>query len=87
MRKTVNKTLYFIFRMCDNVTAIRIKQLLYRRGGDLCVRQQSTDIVYFTRRSISDEDTIRTFTESNKKNYSETEGKKRGCKMSLSVIP
>ena len=72
--------LYFIFRMCDNVTVIRVKRLPPQRWGDLCMCQQSSDIVYFTRRSISDVDTIRIFIESYKKNYCEVDGKELWCR-------
>ena len=70
--------MHFIFRMCDKVTVIRIKQLPHQRGGDLCVGQQSTDIVYFNRRSISDIDTICIFIESHMKNYFKVDDKQRG---------
>ena len=65
-------------------TYICKKQLPYQRGGDLCVCQQSTDIIYFTRRSISDVDTIWIFIESYMKNYYEVEV---GAEMSPCLIP
>ena len=71
----VHKMLHFILRMCNNVTVVRLKQLLHPRGGDLCVCKQPTNIVYFIRRLISDVDTIRIFIESHKKNRSEVDGK------------
>ena len=76
----VHKPLHFIFRMCDNVSVISIKQLSRQRRADLCVCQQSTGIIYFTRRSIFDVDTIWIFIESYKKIYNKVDGKRRGCR-------
>ena len=79
MRKTVHETLPFIVRM-RTMSLICIKQLPNQRRGNFCVCQQSTDIVFFTRRSISNVDTIRIFRYIHNKNYCEVDGKQCGCR-------